>query len=294
MLKEVFYFDKKSVTLNEARKNNAGLPLNLEILKFLLIILFLEGILPILFHSSLNYLINSNDSNILVLTRLSVDIIVLVIDLAVLLFVEKRSLRSIGFTRNNIIKSYIGGLLCGLIMFGGVVFIGVLLGQYSFDAFDLSSLIWAFPFFFAFVFQGLHEEVFNRGWMLVSMSRKNPISVVLLINAIIFMCLHLGGNGVNVIALINMALGAIIFSLMFLRFDNIWFCSAVHTMWNYMQGYLMGFTVSGISSISSLFKFHILSYSIVGGNSFGPEAGLITTVVMILTIVFLLKVYNKN
>ncbi len=62
-------------------------------------------------------------------------------------------------------------------------------------------------------------------------------------------------------------------------------------MWNFTQGYLFGFNVSGREMVC-LFSFGQNSQSIIGGGTFGPESSLITTFVIILTLI-LVVYWNK-
>ncbi|MBO7719206.1 MAG: hypothetical protein J6S29_03525, partial [Methanosphaera sp.] len=64
-----------------------------------------------------------------------------------------------------------------------------------------------------------------------------------------------------------------------------------HTAWNFSQGVLYGFKVSG-AQIPSILNFSQVGYNIINGGAFGPESGLISTFVVVVVII--IAVYYKN
>ena len=99
-------------------------------------------------------------------------------------------------------------------------------------------------------------------------------------------------TGMDLMAVINLFLFGVLFAVVFLRFDNIWVCCGLHTIWNFTQGFLMGFNVSGIET-SSIIKFTQTAPSVIGGGAFGPESSLIVTFVVIITLIVMVY-YPKN
>ena len=152
----------------------------------------------------------------------SLAIIILVI-IGIIKFGEKRNLRSIGFSKDRAVSSYIKGLICGFVMFGLVVSIGYLTGQYKFNGFGSSSIFIIVLFFIGFIIQAMHEEVVLRGWMFVSISRKNSMYVAMFVSSIVFVLIHMANSGIDLLSLVNIFLVALVFCVMFLRYDNIWF-----------------------------------------------------------------------
>ena len=219
-------------------------------------------------------------------------IIAIIIVCLVVTKIEKRSLRSIGISKGNVIFSILKGLLIGFLMFVIVVIIGMALGQYSYNGFDLSSIILVIPFFFGFLIQSFAEEFQDRGWTLTFVSKRHGIIAAMLISSISFSLLHLSNKGIDLLALINIFLIAIFFSVLFLAYDNIWICGAAHAAWNFSQGIIFGFNVSGYA-MPSLLKCSQVTTNLIGGGKFGPESSLIFTFVIIVAI-FLVIYLNKN
>ena len=91
--------------------------------------------------------------------------------------IEKRSWRSIGFSKGNAISSTLKGALIGFSMFLAVVIIGLALGQFTFSGFDFSQAIYALPFLVAFTIQSFGEEIYTRGWTLTYFSKRHRFTL---------------------------------------------------------------------------------------------------------------------
>lgn len=286
MLEKITWIHDDFITLNEARKDGRGKSLLVEIVKFAILIILIEIFLAAILDGGAVLLFKpATEIEKNLLSMFSLAIIILVI-IGIIKFGEKRNLRSIGFSKDRAVSSYIKGLICGFVMFGLVVSIGYLTGQYKFNGFGSSSIFIIILFFIGFIIQAMHEEVVLRGWMFVSISRKNSMYVAMFVSSIVFVLIHMANSGIDLLSLVNIFLVALVFCVMFLRYDNIWFCGAAHTMWNFAESCLFGFAVSGKTAYPTILPFSQKNFSILGGGSFGPESSLITTVVLILSLAF--------
>ena len=198
--------------------------------------------------------------------------------------IEKRSWRSIGFSKGNAFFSTLKGLIIGFLMFSAIVAVGMLLGQFTFDGYDLSSLVYIIPCFVIFVIQCFGEEIYTRGWTMTYFYKRHSIFLAILINSIIFLIPHLSNLGIDLVSIVNIFIIGIVFAVMFLRFDNIWICCGAHTAWNFSQGIIYGFNVSGIST-PTLLKCSHTGQNLINGGVFGPESGLIATFVIIIALI---------
>lgn len=205
--------------------------------------------------------------------------------------IEKRSLRSIGFSKGNGFSSTLKGLLFGFLMFSAVVAIGMLLGQFRFEGYDMSSLILVIPYFILFAIQCFSEEMCARGWTMTYFFKRHSIFLAMVINCIVFALPHLLSPGIDLLSIVNIFIVGMVFAVMFLRFDNIWVCGGVHTAWNFSQGIILGFNVSGYTT-PSIMKFSQVGQNLINGGAFGPESSLITTAVFIISLI--IAVYYPN
>ena len=206
--------------------------------------------------------------------------------------IEKRSWRSIGFSKGNALSSTLKGLLIGFLMFSAVVAIGMLLGQFRFNGYNLSSLVYLIPGFILFAIQCFGEEIYTRGWTMTYFYKRHGIFAAMVISSIVFVIPHLLNSGIDLLSVVNIFIVGIVFAVLFLRFDNIWICGGVHTAWNFSQGIIFGFNVSGIST-PSLMNFSQAGQNLINGGSFGPESSLIATVVFVIVLILVIYYPKK-
>jgi membrane protease YdiL (CAAX protease family) len=207
---------------------------------------------------------------------------------------EKRSLRSVGFSTNGAFKQYLIGLGVGLLMFSSVMLIGYIFGVFVPLGIDIDiNILHVALFFGGFIFQGMFEEVVCRGYIMISSSRKNPIIYGVIFNSLFFALLHAANPGISILAIVNLTLFGIFASVYMLRTDNIWGVGAIHTIWNFAQGNIFGLSVSGMDTMPTIFIFRSTGNTLLNGGDFGPEGGLIVTVVLSIAIAAVL-IFTPN
>lgn len=200
--------------------------------------------------------------------------------------IEKRSLYSMGFSKKRALASYVTGLLVGLVMFSLVYLICASTGAIRFAGINPDvnvSLI--LLFLLGFLIQGASEEIFLRGFFMISAARNLPIGGAIAVSSIFFSLMHMSNTGFGLMPVINLALFGVLASLYMLRFNNIWGICALHSMWNFAQGNIFGCPVSGLNVGESVFISEIDEIrAMTNGGVFGPEGGIAVTLVLIVSI----------
>ncbi len=80
-----------------------------------------------------------------------------------------------------------------------------------------------------------------------------------------------------------------------MKSNDLWAVCGMHTAWNFAQGNIFGFEVSGINvGVSSLIDLNLVGNNVISGGVFGPEAGLVATFVLLASIIIVLKLYKKD
>lgn len=209
--------------------------------------------------------------------------------------IERRPLRTLGFTKQGAIREYAVGLGIGILMFGAVYGMMLLSGQAEFAGFSPDiSIGMLLLFFLGFMIQGMSEEVMCRGFYYVSAGVTNPVAALFASSAI-FSLLHIFNPGVTLLALVNIFLFGVFAALYFLRRGDIWGIGAIHTIWNFAQGNLFGCSVSGTGNGGSVLLTRFSQEStLFTGGTFGPEGGIAVTIVLLIGIAVLLPMKNKN
>lgn len=210
--------------------------------------------------------------------------------------VERRPLRSIGFTRKGAVASYLKGFVTGLAMLAAAVGISAATGAIVFEGVStrIPAALLA-VWMVGFMFQGMEEEIALRGVLLTGAAARIPIAAAVILNSAVFAALHLFNHGISVTAVCNLTLFGVFASLYFLRTDNIWGIGALHSAWNFAQGNLFGIPVSGIRPEVSVLNFSPDGCPLINGGEFGLEGGLAATAVLAAaTLLVIFLPYTKN
>ena len=200
--------------------------------------------------------------------------------------IEKRSLYSMGFSKKGILPSYIIGLLVGFVMFLLAYLICALTGAVRFVGInpDANAKL-IILFFLGFLIQGASEEIFLRGFFMISVARRLPIGGAIAVSSIFFSLMHTSNVGIGTMPIINLALFGVLTSLYMLRFNNIWGICALHSVWNFTQGSIFGCPVSGLNLGESVFISEIDELRVTtNGGAFGLEGGVAVTLVLMIAI----------
>lgn len=214
--------------------------------------------------------------------------------LVVILFcrlIQKRKPDTLGFTRGGAAKEYLLGMAAGFAAFSVAVLICVLTGSLRFHGFSSAFGAGLFLLFLlGFLVQGMAEEVLCRGYLMVSIGRRYPMWLAVILNALVFAALHLLNAGISILAFINLTLFGIFASIYFIKRGNIWGIAAFHSVWNLVQGNFYGIRVSGMNLSCTVFESTSVSgREFINGGDFGLEGGLAVTLVLAAGIFLLLR-----
>ncbi len=204
-------------------------------------------------------------------------------------FIEKRPISSMGLRKGHILREYGIGAGVGILLISLCVGLCLLTGSMQLQASAFSPVMWLL-FLMGFVIQGMSEEVMCRGYMMVSVSRKNALWLAVMTNSVIFSLLHLGNPGFGLLPLVNIILFGILESVYVLKRGDLWGACAIHSLWNFFQGNVFGISVSGTGAGSSpLSAVMTEGHELLNGGSFGLEGGIaVTLVIGIATVAMLL------
>ncbi|MFA8450186.1 MAG: lysostaphin resistance A-like protein [Bacteroidales bacterium] len=147
------------------------------------------------------------------------------------------------------------------------------------------SLIPAISFF---IFVAAVEEFSFRMFIFHFMNKRFNFITSILITNILFSIYHLLTPGISILPLFNLFLIGILFSLAYVKTKSIFIPIAMHFFWNFIQGPILGFDVSGLV-FDNIFKFENKGMSIINGGNYGLEGSIITTVLLLITSIILWK-----
>lgn len=210
-------------------------------------------------------------------------------------FVEKRRVSSIGLYRNEWFKNYMKGVIFGFLQFSTLTAILLITGNARINPEPdmivglaaISSVLIIMP---GWIVQGATEEILVRGWLLNTVSAKYNAAVGILVSSSFFSLMHIFNDGVSVLAMTNLILDGMLFSLYVFRTGNIWGACGAHFAWNWVQGNIFGLGVSGsYYGDGTLIQLSLSGNELLTGGYYGPEGGIVFTFVTVLFILIVLK-----
>lgn len=137
-----------------------------------------------------------------------------------------------------------------------------------------------------FIAVAFSEELLFRGYVFQRLGRGLGFGITQLLMALLFAAAHWGNPGMHgatkVWATLNIAAAALMLGLAYLKTASLALPVGLHFGWNWAQGNLLGFGVSGASFQAGLLRpvFHGRPEWLTGG-AFGLEAGLPALVVIL-------------
>lgn len=196
-------------------------------------------------------------------------------------FLDRRSFRGLGLAWNRrarrdlLFGVVLGGALMGLIYLAEWA-----LGWLRFEAFAWQArplpeaLRPAVLALVAFVFVGWQEELLSRGYWPRNLADGLSLAWGVLLSSSMFAVAHLGNPNVSWIAVVGLAAAGLLFAYGYLRTRLLWLPIGLHIGWNFFEGPVFGFPVSGLET-SGLIQHTARGPEVWTGGPFGPEAGLV-------------------
>jgi membrane protease YdiL (CAAX protease family) len=123
------------------------------------------------------------------------------------------------------------------------------------------------------------EEVVYRSVLLKGLSviTHRPW-VALVASAVVFGLVHLtDSRDATFVSVLSNAMGGLMYGLAFLRTGRIWMAVGLHFAWNFVQGTIFGFSVSGETSYSGAIVHPAMSGARwLTGGAYGPEGSVLS------------------
>ena len=208
---------------------------------------------------------------------------------------EKRKAYTIGFCKKDFFSEYLFGMLIGIIMITIPVAVCLLTDSVALTLSANVNPLTLALFLAAFVFQGMGEEALFRGYLMTTLSRRTGLWPSIIISALLFSLFHVGNASFSLIAFLNIFLFGIFAGVFMMKRGSIWAVGAIHTVWNFIQGNVFGFNVSGNPRFESVFFAEYNSRgTILSGGDFGPEGGMGVTVTLLIALLGALLLPTKK
>ncbi len=209
-------------------------------------------------------------------------------------FLDRRSFTSLGLSVNRRASmDIIAGFAITFVIMGAIILTMRALGWIQFEGFAWqsqspllvggSSLV----ILLGFILVGWSEELLSRGYHLQTIASGTNLFWGLILSSIVFGILHLLNPNASWIAVTGIFFAGLFLASGYLRTGQLWLSIGLHIGWNFFEGAVFGFPVSGLS-IYPLLQIHVSGPTLWTGGAFGPEAGLIVLPALAVGIVLVI------
>jgi len=125
------------------------------------------------------------------------------------------------------------------------------------------------------------EELTYRGYLLHNIKEGLNLAVAIVGTSILFAARHLGNPNASALSTIIIFLAGLWLVYAWLLTEQLWLPLGIHAGWNFFEGIIFGFPVSGYTS------FRWIDHTVTGpawitGGAFGPEAGVVSLIAILI------------
>jgi membrane protease YdiL (CAAX protease family) len=213
-------------------------------------------------------------------------------------FLDKRSFASLGFKLKwRALVDILAGIAITFVMMGVIYIIMLSSGWIEFEGFAWQSeppaaVVRNILFIFlAFVLVGWNEELLSRGYHLQNLADGLDLTWGVILSSAVFGVLHLANPNATWVSAVGIFLAGLFLAFAYLRTKQLWLSIGLHIGWNFFEGAVFGFPVSGME-FYRLVRQTVSGPELWTGGAFGPEAGLVILPALVLGMV-LITIYSR-
>ncbi|MBX9782917.1 MAG: CPBP family intramembrane metalloprotease [Chitinophagaceae bacterium] len=206
--------------------------------------------------------------------------------------VDRKSFKSLGWQWKGFAREGIAGFTTGIFLccvIAVVLWLMQLL-QWFTDDINIAALASSFVLM---MLVALVEELVFRGYILGNLMETVSKEAALLMSAFIFAAAHSLNPEFNLTAFLNILLAGLLLGINFIYTRNLWFGIFLHFTWNYLQGPLLGFKVSGLE-LPSLLQQNLNGSVLLTGGEFGLEASWLAVIAFLLALPVFYLLFQKK
>lgn len=167
------------------------------------------------------------------------------------------------------------GLFLAPILFALIMFIGqatgLIVGVNGPNFNWVQLILWLIIFLFA----AIAEELVVRGYILQTLNQGFGGIAAVVGSSLFWGLVHLFNPNSTIVGAINVTFFGLIFAYAYYLTGHLWLPIAFHFSWNFSEGAIFGFPVSGIEMPEPILRPFVDAPEALMGGRFGPEGGMI-------------------
>jgi len=195
-------------------------------------------------------------------------------------YLDRRNFPSLGLRINTKgVIDFFAGLLIAAIMMGAIFLV-----EYLFGWIGIQGMIWDFfpegnylplvSMFVLFLMVAWQEELVSRGYQLQNLADGLNMRWAIIISSLVFGLLHYRNPNSTWISSSMIALSGVFFAYSYIATRALWLPIGLHLGWNFFEGPIFGYPVSGVDFGGVAVQYSI-GPEIITGGAFGPDGGMI-------------------
>lgn len=222
---------------------------------------------------------------------------VIAVFISALLFtklIDKKNISSLGFSFKGKAMDFIMGFIVAALIMGVGFIILYLNGSIQLDdvQFHFQYIILSF---LIYICVAVAEETLCRGYILGNLMNVTNKFVSLILSSLLFALLHILNPNLALLPMINLFLAGLLLGASYMYTRNLWFPISLHLFWNFIQGPVLGYNVSGTSTGSSVFMLNYPVKDSLNGGDFGFEGSILCSILSIIATISIIAYYEiKN
>lgn len=197
-------------------------------------------------------------------------------------FIDKIKFKELGFNSKGAIEKLAVGILVGILAIS-IGFISLNFFQqiqWKETNFMVMDLLMEVLLFSLVAFS---EELLSRGYVLNNLMQSLSREWALAISAFMFSFIHILNPNFSWLGFLNIFLAGILLGLPYIYTRQLWLPIGLHLSWNFFQGPVFGFNVSGQQMYSLITQIRKAD-TIWNGGKFGFEGSLFCTILQLMAI----------
>ncbi len=182
-------------------------------------------------------------------------------------------------------EQIIQGLIIGFFLICLFIISQVLLGttNFSWNGFSLELAV----YLALFILVAVNEEILFRHLLFGHLCAKLNNKHATIVCSLIFSLIHAGNDNFNLVGFVTIFLFGVLMSVFYIRYNNLSVPIATHFTWNFFQGPVFGYPVSGLQ-VKSLLSAEIAGHNFyINGGNFGAEGSLLLVFIIAIYIYFI-------
>ena len=149
-------------------------------------------------------------------------------------------------------------------------------------------------YFVIMVMVAIGEELLCRGYVMRRFMKVYGNIWAIAISSAIFMAMHMFNPNLTIFAFMNLFLAGVLFGVAYITTRSLWLPIGMHFAWNFVQGPVLGYSVSGTDTESIVSQTFVVDQDWISGGAFGFEGSLLCSVIVLILILILYRFHRKK